>query len=253
MPLGMITLLVVLTLIYFGTAQRILDRMRLTDRQAIVLLILIGATSFIDIPILSSPIVLTVNVGGAVIPILLCLWLIVTADKMKEKLRSVISALVVGAVVFIGSRYMPNEPETMLVDPKIFYGTIAGVVAYMVGRSRRSAFIGGVLGIVFSDLLHMGMLLNGGVVGTTALGGAGAFDVTMITGLVAVVAAECIGEIRERIVRDERAKIGRCAQIYEFSEELTPDGKERRLKMVSQQDRSTDTKNNENRERGERS
>ena len=55
MPLGMIALLVVLALVYFGTAQRILDRMRLTDKQAIVLLLAIGIGSFIDIPIMSSP------------------------------------------------------------------------------------------------------------------------------------------------------------------------------------------------------
>lgn len=235
MPLGMITLLVVLSLVYFGTAQRILDRMRLTDRQAILLLLSIGLTSFIDIPILSSPILLTINVGGAIIPILLCLWLIATADTTREKLRALLSAGIVGALVFIGSRYMPNEPETMLIDPKILYGTTAGIVAYLIGRSRRSAFVGGILGIVLSDILHMAMLWRGGVEGRTALGGAGAFDVTMITGLVAVMAAECIGEIRERMAQSERIKLNKTAQLYEFSEELTPDGKERRLKKVSNQ------------------
>lgn len=236
MPLGMITLLVVLSLVYFGTAQRILDRMRLTDRHAIVLLILIGVGSFIDIPIMDSPTTLTINVGGAIIPTLLCLWLIASADTMKERLRAVISSFVVGSVVFIGARYMPNEPETMFIDPKIFYGTVAGVIAYSIGRSRRSAFVGGVLGIVFSDLLHMSMMLTSGTVGVTAIGGAGAFDVIMITGLVAVMAAECIGEIRERFARSERANVRPTAEIYEFSEELTPDGKERKLKMVSNYD-----------------
>ncbi|MBQ5636830.1 MAG: hypothetical protein IIV08_04660 [Selenomonadales bacterium] len=61
MPLGMITLLVVLALVYFGTAQRILDRMRLTDKQAIVLLLAIGIGSFFDIPVMSSPTVLTID------------------------------------------------------------------------------------------------------------------------------------------------------------------------------------------------
>ena len=233
MPLGMITLLVVLALVYFGTAQRILDRMRLTDKQAIILLLAIGIGSFIDIPIMSSPTVLTINVGGALIPILLCGWLILKADTMRERLRAILSTVIVGTVVFLGSRYMPNEPETMFIDPKLFYGVAAGLIAYMFGRSRRSAFIGGVLGIVLSDLLHMGMLLTNGIVGTTAIGGAGAFDVIMISGLVAVMTAESIGEVRERMARSDSLKMRKTADIYEFSEELTPDGKERKLKMVS--------------------
>lgn len=236
MPLGMITLLVILALVYFGTAQRILDRMRLTDKQAIILLLAIGLGSFVDIPILAAPTELTINIGGALIPILLCGWLIIKADTMRERLRAVISALLVGVLVFVASRYMPNEPETMFIDPKILYGTTAGLIAYAAGRSRRSAFIGGVLGIVISDLLHMGMLLTSGMAGTTALGGAGAFDVIMIAGLVAVMTAECIGEVRERMSRSDRLHTRRMADIYEFSEELTPDGKERKLRMVQRND-----------------
>lgn len=251
MPFGMITLLVVLTLVYFGTAQRILDRMRLTDKQAIIVLVMIGIGTLFDIPILASPIVLTINIGGGVIPILLCLWLIATADTTRERFRAIISALGVGAIVFIGSRYMPSEPETMLIDPKILYGMTAGILAYVIGRSRRSAFIGGVIGIVCSDLLHMGMLLTGGVAGTTAIGGAGAFDVTMIAGLVAVMTAECIGEIRERMARDNEIKIRKTAQLYEFSEELTPDGKERRLKIVPNQTIATERQRSEKKEKGE--
>lgn len=240
MPLGMITLLVILALVYFGTAQRILDRMRLTDKQAIAILLAIGIGSFINIPIMSEPTVLTINVGGAVIPVLLCGWLILKADTMRERLRAVLSAIIVGTIVFVGSRYMPSEPETMFIDPKILYGAIAGIVAYLAGRSRRSAFIGGVLGIVLSDLLHMGMLLTSGIVGTTAIGGAGAFDVIMIAGLVAVMTAECIGEVRERIERSDHLQAKRMADIYEFSEELTPDGKERKLRMVTKQEASKD-------------
>lgn len=239
MPLGMITLLVILALVYFGTAQRILDRMRLTDKQAIIVLLVIGIGSFIDIPIMSAPTELTINLGGALIPILLCGWLILKADTMRERLRAIISALIVGTLVFVASRYMPNEPETMFIDPKILYGVTAGIIAYAAGRSRRSAFIGGVLGIVISDLLHMGMLLTSGTVGTTAIGGAGAFDVIMIAGLVAVMTAECIGEVRERITRSDHLHEKRMADVYEFSEELTPDGKERRLRMVSRHEPSS--------------
>lgn len=66
MPIGMIALLVIGVLVYFGLAQRILDRMRLTDKQALLFIAAIVAGSFIDIPIMSAPTTVTINVGGGV-------------------------------------------------------------------------------------------------------------------------------------------------------------------------------------------
>ena len=45
-PIGMIALLVIGVLIYFGVAQRLLDRMRLNDRQAVIFIILMIMGSF---------------------------------------------------------------------------------------------------------------------------------------------------------------------------------------------------------------
>lgn len=50
MPVGMVALLVIGVLIYFGLAQRILDRMRLTDKQALLFIGAVIVGSFIDIP-----------------------------------------------------------------------------------------------------------------------------------------------------------------------------------------------------------
>ncbi len=51
MPLGLIILSALAALILFGAAQRVLDRMHLTDTQALVVLGLIFIGSFIDIPV----------------------------------------------------------------------------------------------------------------------------------------------------------------------------------------------------------
>ncbi len=51
MPLGLIILSVLAGLVLFGAAQRVLDRMHLTDTQALVILGVIFLGSFIDIPI----------------------------------------------------------------------------------------------------------------------------------------------------------------------------------------------------------
>ena len=223
MPVGMIVLLVVGVLVYFGIAQRILDRMRLTDKQALLFIGAVVAGSFIDIPLMSEPIAVSINVGGAVLPAVLSLWLITKADENVERIRAIGASIAVAAAVWLGSRYLPYEPENMFLDPKLIYGISAGLIAYLAGRSRRSAFIGGVLGIVLSDIIHMVTLLNAGIPGRTDIGGAGVFDVTIIAGIVAVMVAELVGETREKLQGGPVLNTRRPEGLYEFSEELGKD------------------------------
>lgn len=222
LPIGMITLLVVGVLIYFGLAQRILDRMRLTDKQALLFIAAMIVGSFIDIPLAGAPIEVSLNVGGALLPALLALWLIAKAGATRERVRAVLAAVLVAVAVWLGSRYLPYEPENMFLDPKLIYGIAAGLIAYLAGRSRRSAFIGAVLGIVISDVVHYFTLLSLAVPGRTDIGGAGAFDVVIIAGLVAVMVAELVGETREKLQGGPNLGPHRPAGLYEFSRELQP-------------------------------
>lgn len=221
MPIGMIMLLVIGVLVYFGIAQRILDRMRLTDKQALLFIAAVVVGSFIEIPIMSTPVAVSINVGGALLPALLSIWLIFKADETAERVRAIIASVLVAATVSLGSRYLPYEPENMFLDPKLVYGISAGLIAYLAGRSRRSAFIGGVLGIILSDVIHMITIVGLGIPGTTAIGGAGAFDVVMIAGIVAVMVAELVGETRERLQGGPVLGPNRPEGLYEFSEELS--------------------------------
>lgn len=222
MPVGMIVLLVVGVLVYFGVAHRILDRMRLTDKQALLFIAAMIAGSFIDIPLRSAPQEVSLNVGGALLPGLLCIWLIATADETAERIKATAASVLVTLVVYLGSQYLPYEPENMFLDPKLIYGISAGVIAYLAGRSRRNAFIAAVLGIILSDIVHMVTILRMGIPGTTNIGGAGAFDVTVIAGIVAVIVAELVGETREKIQGGPVLGPNRPEGLYEFSQELSP-------------------------------
>ncbi|WP_378955516.1 DUF1614 domain-containing protein [Pelosinus sp. sgz500959] len=231
MPIGMMLLLVVGVLIYFGIAHRILDRMRLTDKQALLFIAAIVVGSFIDIPLMATPIELSVNVGGALLPALLSIWLIMKADESTEKVRAVMAAILVAASVSLGSRYLPYEPENMFLDPKLIYGISAGMIAYLAGRSRRSAFIGGVLGIVLSDIVHMITIIRLGIPGTTDIGGAGAFDVIIIAGIVGVMVAELVGETREKLQGGPILGGHRPEGLYEFSKELSHNNQKKQNEM----------------------
>ena len=201
MTLGLILLIITGLLIAFGLGQRALDRLRLTDAQAYVFIALIILLGFIpDIPL--GPV--SVNLGGCVVPVVLCVYLFAKAGSAWERWRSVLAALVTGGAVWAIMRFLPHEPDQMPIEPNWLYGITAAVVAYLFGRSRRCAFIGGVVGMLLAQVASVIPVWASGVSQTLSLGGAGAFDAVVVAGFLGVMLAELIGEIVERIVRGKK-------------------------------------------------
>ena len=197
MPIGVTLLGILSILILFGIMQRILDRMRLTDKQALFIVISIIAFSFLeDVPITST---ISFSIAGALIPLALCVYLFVSAGTAKERWRAVGATLLSAAAVILISRLLPAEPEAMPFDPYYLYGPVAGLIAYLMGRSRRSAFIAGVTGILLADTLIFAYYRLTGTPSVLRLGSSGAFDAVVISGLLAVIIAELVGEAREKI------------------------------------------------------
>ncbi|MDD3335090.1 MAG: DUF1614 domain-containing protein [Eubacteriales bacterium] len=199
MSVGMVLLTVVAVLVFFGVAQRVLDKMYLSDRAALILIALMFFGTLIPNITLGS---VQISIGGAVIPVGVCVYLLIRAGTWKERIRAVLGALVTGGVVFAVSAYLlPDEPEAIIIDPMYINGIIGGLIAYALGRSRRGAFICGVLGVMIADVIVFIVNAANGVSQPLVLGGAGVFDAAMVSGLIGVVLAELIGEIVERIAR----------------------------------------------------
>jgi hypothetical protein len=195
MAIGTSILLAVTLLVVFGAAQRVLDRMRLTDRQALFILaaILIGSL----IPELKLG-WLEISIGGALVPFAVCVYLFIRADSAGERWRSILAAVIGGALVLGLGWILPAEPESMWLDPNILYGLVAGLAAYLIGRSRRAAFIAGVMGVLLADLTQGIISRIEGFNVTVQLGAGGILDAVMLSGVLAVLLADFIGEIIER-------------------------------------------------------
>jgi len=205
MSIGMVLLSMAAILVFFGVAQRVLDRMYLSDRGALLLIALMFfGTLLPDIHIGN----VAVNLGGAVIPTGICVYLLVRAGTGKERLRAIVGAALTGALVYTLSAFvLPDEPEQLPIDPMYLNGIVAGVIAYALGRSRRGAFICGVLGVLLADIAAGAVNYANGIRQTLHLGGAGIFDAMMIAGLLAVVLAELVGEVLERLARGNRKPV----------------------------------------------
>lgn len=199
-PLGIVLLLIVSILIYFGVAQRVLDWLRLSDKAALGVIAALIVGGFINIPLPRGPrLEASLNVGGGLVPLFLASYLVGKADTTKEKLRALGGIVATTGAVYLTGFLLGAEPETMFLDPLYVYPVVAGVVAYLIGRSRRSAFIAATMGILLADVITYLRLLFTGTPGAVLIGGGGAFDAVVIAGLLAVLFAELIGETRERL------------------------------------------------------
>lgn len=196
MSIGMVLLTVLALLILFGVGQRVLDRMYLTDRQALLMVAAIFVGGWL--PDLQFGRV-TLNIGGALIPLGICIHLLVRAGTNKERIRALVAAVLTGAAVYLLGRIMPADPIQTYIDPNYVYGLAAGVVAYLLGRSRRAAFFAGVVGVLLADIAVGAVNWANGIDQTLHLGSAGALDAVVISGLLAVLLAEFVGEALERL------------------------------------------------------
>lgn len=129
--------------------------------------------------------IIAVNVGGAVIPVLVCAYLVL---KRGWSLRLVWAVVIVSAVI----HYLATPVRGVGIAIPMFIPPIAAAVtAYVFARrdAPRTAYIAGTLGtLIGADLLNLGRI--GGLGAPIAsIGGAGTFDGIFITGIVAALLA----------------------------------------------------------------
>lgn len=215
MPTGIMFLLVVAALVYFGVSQRLLDRMRLTDTQALLFIGFMIVGSFINIPLYNGATEISINLGGAIAPLALVIYLLSKAGSTKEWVRALMASVITAAVVFGISQLTDFDPPSPqeLIDPLWLYSIVAGVVGYLSGRSRRSAFIAGVLGILLNDIAHVVLSFTQNYAATISIGGAGIFDSVVLSGLIAIALAEFVGETRERLQGGPKQRAGQEALV----------------------------------------
>ena len=129
--------------------------------------------------------IIAVNVGGAVIPILVCAYLILRRGWNNRILWAVV---IVSAVI----HHLAVPVRGVGVTIPMFIPPIsAAVTAYLLARrdAPRTAYIAGTLGtLIGADLLNLGRVASLGAP-VASIGGAGTFDGIFVTGIVAALLA----------------------------------------------------------------
>lgn len=203
MTVGMLLLTAVAVLVYCGVLQRVLDRMYLTDRAALLLVGLMLLGTFLpNIPLG----MVEVNIGGALIPLGVCAYLLLKADTAMERWRTLLGTVLTAAVIYGLTLLLPSEAEVLMADPTLLCALVGGVIAWLLGRSRRGAFVCGVAGMILADATVAAVNWSRGIAQTLVLGGGGLGDAVVLSGVLGVALCELIGETVERIVRGRMEK-----------------------------------------------
>jgi uncharacterized membrane protein len=132
--------------------------------------------------------VIAVNLGGAVIPAFLSLYLMV-----KKRLfgRGLLGVAIVAAV----SHFMAHPvPGVGIAEPTFIPPLVTAAVALLISREYAPplAYISGSLGtLIGADLLNLAKVRGLGAP-VASIGGAGTFDGIFLTGIVAVLLASIV-------------------------------------------------------------
>lgn len=189
-----ITLLTLITLsIYLGLGQRVLDRMRMKGSTALILLLVMIFGHFL--PTISLNTFVALNMG-VIVPLGVAVYLLSTTSRLEQKRALLISALT-GVLLFFSDKLLPLEPGYL--DPVFSGGIFAGLLSSVLGRSRRGAFIAGILGVFIVDLVNLGQLWFQGIDQQSTIGSGGILSSMVIGSFLAVLLTEVIGEIREKL------------------------------------------------------
>lgn len=206
MSVSLWILTILLLLIMFGAGQRILDQMRLNDKQAIFVLlaIIIG----IIIPPVYIGEYFCFSIGGFLIPAIIGVYMLVSAGFSRDLVRAIIGVLLVGGIIYALDWILPaSTPEDVIIDPMYTYGVVAGIVAYALGRSRRNAFICSVFGVALAMIVQFIINMAMGAPTVLGLGVGGAFGTTIISTIIAVGLCEFLGRAFETAKKDEEKKV----------------------------------------------
>jgi uncharacterized membrane protein len=204
--------LIVVVLIQINVLRYVYRRLGISSGTALLLLFASLLGSYINIPVWEFPerevrsgqeviffgvhyvvpvviewpsTVVAVNVGGAVIPTLLSLYLLF---KNHLWIRGIVTTALVAVIVHMLA--YPVQGVGIAV-PIFVPPVVTAIVAVLIAREHAAvlAYVGGSLGtLIGADLLNLGVVRGLGAP-VASIGGAGTFDGIFLTGVLAVLLA----------------------------------------------------------------
>lgn len=151
-----------------------------------------GVPYVVPVPTASAGTIIALNVGGAIVPTLLSLYLVV---KNRFYGKALVATGIVTIIVHLVAQPVPGVGIT---EPVFVPPLATAIVAFVISPARAAplAYVAGSLGtLIGADLLNLGKIAGLGAP-IASIGGAGKFDGIFLTGLIAVLLAGLVSPKR---------------------------------------------------------
>ncbi|MGO8677185.1 MAG: DUF1614 domain-containing protein [Limisphaerales bacterium] len=211
----------VVVLAEIGLLRYVFETLGVSQRYMLLLLVCSLLGSYVNIPVATLPpeyirsgeivrvfgmsyvvpvvrewpgTVLAVNLGGAVIPVVLSIYLIFKSGEFFNCFLAVVM------VSFLVHRMARPVQGVGIVVPTFIPPLVTAVIALLLSRRHAPAvaYVSGSIGtLVGADLLNLKRVIGMGAP-IASIGGAGKFDGIFLTGIVAMLLAGIIGGYRHR-------------------------------------------------------
>jgi uncharacterized membrane protein len=204
--------LLLLALLELQIIEAAYHKLGMSHRAIVSLLLVTILGSYINIPVSSTPAeqlvhdqdvvvngiayivpqvvqvgrtVIAINVGGALIPALLSIYLLL---RVGGAIQALVATTIVSVLVYHFSKPVPGVGITV---PTLLPGVLAAVLAVALDfrRSAAIAYVAGTMGCLLgADIFNLGIVsqMHAPV---ASIGGAGTFDGVFLSGLIAVLLA----------------------------------------------------------------
>ena len=146
------------------------------------------------------------SIGGFLIPLALSVYLLISCGWSRDLIRSIVGTIVVAGLIYALEWILPAEPEEVIIDNMYVYGVVAGVVAYILGRSRRNAFVSCLFGISLAQLIQWIINWVKDTPTILGLGIGGAFGTYVVSIIIAVAVSEFLGRCFESATINKEKK-----------------------------------------------
>ncbi|GHV00852.1 hypothetical protein FACS1894211_09240 [Clostridia bacterium] len=218
--LGLLAILIVV-----GVLSTVLSAMRMPKWAAILfVLAVLGGSIAPAIWIGQS---FAFSIGGWLVPFIFAVVLLFAAGFNREMANMWLASFITGAAVFTLRYFIPIQTMALQIVAAALIGLIAGALSYLIGRSRRGAFVSAVYGVTFGELAVFIVNLIMGRAPVLALGVGGMLDAIVIASLAAVLLAHFMGELNESNAAAKKAQTYKPAADMEAGEDFGSKGRKK--------------------------
>ncbi len=190
-----VALVVLLFWLFITSIEKAFEQLGFSRGEAGTLVFLTLIFGVVDIPLFKyNGWWLAINVGGALIPIIICVYLLVS--RRVSVAEGMIGVIIVTFITYYLTRAVQNEGIVADFPWAFAPALAAGLYSIStfwidIKRAAPLAYFSGVLGtLVGADVFHLGDILafpvESGGPNTLSIGGAQVFDLVYLSGIVAI-------------------------------------------------------------------